>query len=301
MSLTLRGFAHRVRLAGARAIVALGHALRLGSFLRLDFPPSRLEVPRYGWGRPSHPRLTELVAAERAAYATFITSLETYAAELSAIAIRDPAAGEPAWVNGFLPGLDGAALYAWLRERSPKTYLEIGSGNSTRFAARAKRDGALDTRIVSIDPAPRVEVEALCDEVHRCALEQVDLGLFELLHPGDVVFFDGSHRVFSGSDATVFFLDVLPSLPAGVLVCVHDVYLPEDYPPDIADRHYSEQYLLAGWLLAAPRSLRIRLAASYASRDAELGAQLEALWAKLGLTDIEGHGVGFWFEVAPEA
>lgn len=50
----------------------------------------------------------------------------------------------------------------------------------------------------------------------------------------DVVFLDGSHRVFMNNDASVFFLDGLPRLPPGVLVGVHDIFLPEDYGPDAA-------------------------------------------------------------------
>jgi hypothetical protein len=74
---------------------------------------------------------------------------------------------EPSWVNGWLPGLDGAAIYSFLRERRPSLYLEIGSGNSTLFAARARRDGDLPTAIVSIDPQPREDIDGMCDEIYR--------------------------------------------------------------------------------------------------------------------------------------
>ena len=64
----------------------------------------------------------------------------------------DPDAGEPHWKNDYLPALDAIALYGLLARNNPRTYLEIGSGNSTRFAARAIADDGLRTRIVSIDP-----------------------------------------------------------------------------------------------------------------------------------------------------
>ena len=57
------------------------------------------------------------------------------------------------------------------------------------------------------------------------------------------------------SDATVFFLEILPRLPGGVLVGIHDVFLPYDYPRDYADRYYSEQYLLAAHLIAGNPAL----------------------------------------------
>jgi len=59
--------------------------------------------------------------------------------------------------------------------------MEIGSGNSTKFVARAKRDGALSARIVSIDPQPRAEVDRLCDEVIRAPLETVVIAPFNQL------------------------------------------------------------------------------------------------------------------------
>jgi hypothetical protein len=121
---------------------------------------------------------------------------------------------------------------------------------------------------------------------------------FESLGSGDVLFLDGSHRVFTGSDATVFFCDLLPALAPGVLVGVHDVYLPDDYPEDIAERHYSEQYLLAALLLGEPSWLRLELAADYASKRPELARILDPLWSRPELAGVQTHGVAFWFETA---
>jgi hypothetical protein len=73
-------------------------------------------------------------------------------------------------------------LYAIVATNKPRTLIEVGSGNSTRFARRAIRDHSLNSQIISIDPQPRVEVTALCDEVIRLPLEQVDLQIFERLH-----------------------------------------------------------------------------------------------------------------------
>lgn len=291
-----RRLLHLLRLRMAGAVVRLGELMRLGAFLRLDYPPTRTPGPRYGHGRPSHPRLSELIGSHRAAYAESIRGMEALAADLGRVPLKGGPAGGPQWDNGWLPGLDSAAIYAFLRHRRPATYLEVGSGTSTRFAALARRDGGLDTAIVSIDPSPRADIDALCDEVVRQGLEESDLGRFARLGPGDVVFFDGSHRAFTASDATVFFLEVLPGMPSGVLVGVHDVYLPDDYPPEITGWWYSEQYLLAAWMLAGPDRLRPVLAGHFASRDPELGRAVDALWARVGVPGIERHGVAFWFE-----
>lgn len=218
-----------------------------------------------------------------------------YAEDLSAIDRQPSEPGRPAWINGWQPGLDSAAIYCFLRSRAPRLYLEIGSGQSTSFASQAIRDGNLETKIVSIDPQPRSEIDALCDEVVRAPLETAGLDVFDRLVPGDVLFFDGSHRTFMNSDVTTFFLDVLPRVPAEVLVGVHDVYLPDDYPPDIAERYYSEQYMLAAMLLGAKGSIELVLPAHYVSRTPALAQRLDPLWTHAELGGVEQHGVAFWF------
>ena len=153
------------------------------------------------------------------------------------------------WENDYWGSLDAVWQVAALRDRDPRRYVEVGSGSSTLFARRAIDDFGLRTRITSIDPSPRREVDDACDEVVRQSLELTDLSVFEGLSSGDVVLVDGSHVVSMNSDAVVFFLEVLPALPAGVLVGIDDVYLPWDYHPTWVRRGYGEQYLLAAYLL----------------------------------------------------
>src|SRR5690606_38556794 len=157
----------------------------------------------------------------------------------------------------------------FVRDRRPARYVEVGSGQSTKVVRRAVADGDLPTWVRSIDPQPRAEVDGLCHEVLRAPLETVDLAAaFGDLAAGDVVFFDGSHRVLPGSDCVAFFLDVLPALPAGVLVGIHDVYLPDDYPPGFFELWWSEQYVLAATLLAdAGRRYRVELPCYWATGE----------------------------------
>jgi len=64
--------------------------------------------------------------------------------------------------------------------------------------------------ITSINPSPRTEIDEICDEFYQKPIEKIDLILFEKLKSGDIVFFDNSHRLFSNSEITVMFPDVLP-------------------------------------------------------------------------------------------
>ena len=117
-------------------------------------------------GAPPHAELAELLGQGIGTYRKLLRDIvATARAGLQAIA-REPATDvEPTFHNELFSGLDAAALYGVLQLCNPGTYLEIGSGNSTKFARRAINDGGLRTKIISIDPAPRVEVDSLCDEV----------------------------------------------------------------------------------------------------------------------------------------
>ena len=264
----------------------------------LDYPVDAR--PRYGHGRPAHPGLLDVVEAQRGRYETLIDAALTHRDALQGIrdaaATTDPHA--PAWNNGFLPGLDVVAIYTMLATYAPARYVEIGSGNSTKVARKAIRERGLPTRVTSIDPAPRAEIDDLADEVIRQPFETLDRDLAAELEPGDVLFVDNSHRLLPNSDATVFFLEVLPRLRPGVIVHVHDVYLPYDYPQFMCDRFYSEQYGLAMFLLAAPEKYRVLWPGYFISEDATLSERIEPMWAHPNLAGVERHGGSFWFEIA---
>ena len=258
--------------------------------IRIEYPTSASNSPRWN----PHPELKRIIASEDATYRRSLETIAAYRDALVRIDLHAQDQREPSWANDWLPALDGAAIYAFIRSRSPALYLEIGSGHSTKFAARARRDGRLETQIMSIDPEPRAEVGELCDRVLRVPLEAADISVFRELSDGDVLFFDGSHRTFMNSDATVFFLEVLPRLAGGVLVGVHDVFLPYDYPREFADRYYSEQYLLAAHLIAGNPALNPVLAAYYACRHPELRSLLNPIWSDQRLEGIESQGYAFW-------
>lgn len=174
-------------------------------------------------------------------------------------------------------------------------YFEIGSGVSTQFVRRAVVDGDLSTLIVSIDPKPREDIDQLCDRVHRQRLEDVDLAVFDELEAGDVLFFDGTHRSFMNSDVTVFFLDLTPRLPAGVLIGIHDIYLPFDYPDEVADRYYSEQYVLAARLLAEGRAAHVVLPTAFVAANPLDHPSLSQFEAALGEKVAKPlSGSSFW-------
>lgn len=284
------------RWAGDRA-VSMAARLHRETYIRLNYPPNAANRPRWGYGNPPHQRLAELIARHEATYRTELEQLAAWEDDLAAIDVRRTEPHQPCWLNAWLYGLDAASIYGYLRSRRPPRYVEIGSGNSTMFAARAKRDGDLPTSITSIDPAPREYVDKLCDKVIRQPLENAPLEIFRELGANDMVFVDNSHRVFMNSDVTAFFLDVLPELPSGVLVGIHDILLPDDYLPEWAQYWFSEQYLLAAYLLAEPEWLEPVLACHYVSEHPELSKTLSPLWERLGVPTQETRGFAFWLRI----
>ena len=253
--------------------------------------------PRWHEDRPN-PHLYEIISRSRASYAATLRSFLQFADAFGRIPTRAPSAQpstEPCWINGWLPALDSIALYSLLAQHNPRHYVEVGSGNSTKFARRAIRDHGLQTRITSIDPFPRAEIDSICDRVIREPVEHVALDTFDMLQRGDILFIDSSHRTFMNSDVTALFLDVLPRLPPGVIVEVHDITLPGDYPAQWTGRYYSEQYLLAAYLLGRGNALEIVLPCAFASDDPELQAILAPIWSAQRMEGVERYGGSFWF------
>jgi hypothetical protein len=256
----------------------------------LEYPPPPGDRERWGWGRPRNAAIHGLLEAQTERYREVLELIEAQAPGLRASQEAD----DPSWHQNWFTGLDAAALYALIRSRRPSRYHEVGSGNSTLFAARAIADEGLQTRILSVDRQPRAEVDRVCDEVIRQPLESVDPARVSTLESGDILLVDSSHYALKGSDVVAFFLDVLPVLPTGVLVGLHDIFLPDDYPWWLS-RWYSEQYILASWLLGSAGIAKIVLPCHFCATGPELRPQLDAMWSRMQLAGIP-YGSTFWFE-----
>lgn len=276
-------------------------------FLSPKFQTLHLEYkinvqPRYGHGKPAHTLLYEIINQNRAIYEDNLHFFLKYSNEIQSIKLISDEKDEnnPTWNNGFLPGLDIIGIYGMIAKYKPDNYIEIGSGNSTKVARKAISENQLNTKITSIDPFPRANIDHLADCVMREPFENLNDNKFivELLNENDILFIDNSHRVFPNSDATICFLEILPFLRKGVIVHIHDIYLPFDYPQFMCDRFYNEQYMLAAFLMANPEKFKTILPNYFISEDDELKKLISPIWDHPNLHDVERHGGSFWIQIS---
>ncbi len=255
--------------------------------------------PRYGHGLPAHPELYKIIDANRETYRKLLK--KALANKKNIWAIRDSKVetdnDKPAWNNGYLPGLDIIGIYTMLARFKPKRYIEIGSGNSTRVAHKAFIEKDLSTEFISIDPKPRAEIDQLPNRMIREPFENINLDIVAELNANDILFLNNSHRILPNSDSMVFFMEILPRLKRGVIVHLHDIYLPYDYPQFMCNRFYSEQYGLAIYLLANPDKYETILPNYFISEDKELSELIAPIWDHENLKDVERHGGSFWIRI----
>jgi len=255
--------------------------------------------PRYGHGKAPHTELYKIIDENRATYKDLLQKALKYKDTFWKIQDTQLEGDltKATWNNGFLPGLDIIGIYTLLAESRPQKYIEIGSGNSTKVAYKAKQELGLSTQIISIDPMPRAEIDQLADTIIRKPFEDTDFDLIGSLEANDILFVDNSHRILPNSDSMVFYMEILPCLKKGVIVHIHDIYLPYDYPQFMCDRFYSEQYGLAMYLLANPKKYSTILPNYFISEDPELSKVIAPVWEHNNMTGVERHGGSFWIKI----
>ncbi len=255
------GAAADARMKGTRRL-AFGLATVLGLARRGFFIPYRhaARVAPPGGDRP-YGAAGALFDAAAANLVATMAHIEAVATDLRAIDGPPP---QPRWGQDWFPRLDAAVAYALVRACRPRRIVEVGSGHSTRFLARAAADGGTGSRITAIDPAPRADIAGLDVEIIRAPVQQAGEAPFAALDGGDFLVIDSSHVLMPGTDVDFLLNQVLPRLAAGVLVHIHDIFLPDGYPRDWDWRGYNEQQAVAAIL--AGGGYEILFASHYVSR-----------------------------------
>lgn len=131
--------------------------------IRIDYPP-KSEV-RWGPGSGYPHGMMEMFEAQKDAHRDFIDLLGRYEQDFLDIPRLTQDETLPRWQQSWFMPLDGMSSYALVADRKPRQMIEIGSGNSTKFFAHAKRNHAHNMILHSIDPHPRAEINAFCDHI----------------------------------------------------------------------------------------------------------------------------------------
>jgi predicted O-methyltransferase YrrM len=163
--------------------------------------------------------------------------------------------------NGVYPYSDGIFLYLMMRHYAPKKIIEVGSGFSSAVMLDTNDhffDGQINLTFVEPYPERLYSLLKGSDKSHNQILvqpvQEVPLETFEALEANDFLFIDSSHVSKTGSDVNYLFFEVLPRLKPGVLIHVHDIFTPFEYPKEWVLKPntwfgFNELYLLRAFLM----------------------------------------------------
>ncbi|HDR73785.1 MAG TPA: hypothetical protein ENN85_07735 [Methanoculleus sp.] len=196
----------------------------------------------------------------------------------------------PSWRNCDLPVLDALSLYGFLCINNPGHYLEIGSGESTRFARRAVQDHRLGTEITSM-PAFAFPSGWFEEKSRAQRGDPLDLTMFSTLQEGDI-FRVATYGVSGIREYSEIIEYVLPHIRPGVYVQLQDLFLPSSTSPGGSAGSHADQVLVAEMISAG--EMDVVLPCNGVARDAELSAILAPIRTDLRLDDDEMQGRSLW-------
>lgn len=178
-------------------------------------------------------------------------------------------------INNSFEWMDGRMLFYFIKTHKPKKIIEIGSGWSTLLMYNTIKKFNLDTKIICIEPYPNpillgMQKERLI-ELNISNLQDNNLELFSQLEKNDICFIDSSHVVKYNSDCLYYINKIFPILKKDVLIHIHDIFLPFEYPQMWykEGRFWNEQYFIYAFLMNNNK-FKIKFGNSYASKFQKL-------------------------------
>jgi hypothetical protein len=178
--------------------------------------------------------------------------LETFAPYHQDIPFSDD--GRYSYKNPFFGHGDAVMLYCMMRHYNPRRIIEVGSGYSSAAMLDTRERLVRDVELTFIEPFPvRLKKLARSDDIFQLIekpVQDVALTAFTALRKDDILFIDSSHVTKFGSDVNYLFFHVLPSLSSGVVIHLHDIGYPFEYPREWLEngRAWNEAYLLRAFL-----------------------------------------------------
>jgi hypothetical protein len=232
--------------------------------------PQVASLPESLWQRPSEMPGVDINEAGQLAFLR--DTCVTFKTEYDAFPHQPTGATHEYYFDQpMFRSVDAEVLHCMVRSYRPNRLIEVGSGFSTLVSAAALAKNAAEGHpgeMIAIEPYPGEVLSKGMPSgcaLRRQRVQDVDSTLFESLGENDILFIDSSHVLRLDSDVRFLFLEVLPRLQPGVVVHVHDIFLPQHYPRQwVVEEHrfWTEQYLLQAFLAFNP-SFEILWAGSY--------------------------------------
>jgi hypothetical protein len=210
-------------------------------------------------------------------YLSLLKELKPYADEISSLPMGPTGDPEFWFKNGGYEDLDAVTLYSLVRLIKPKRIIEVGCGFSSRIVTIASRKNgeegsSAECTFIEPYPPPWIRNFKLPGELMEKKVEDAPLSLFQSLEANDILFIDTTHVLKCQNDCCYELLEIIPSLADGVLIHVHDIFTPYDYPGEwLLDhlRPFNEQYGLE-CLLTHNSRLEVVLPVYYLYREHSL-------------------------------
>jgi predicted O-methyltransferase YrrM len=184
-----------------------------------------------------------------------LLSLFNYNDELLAYPVEQQDKHSFFYNNGWYETGDAEFLYSIVRHFKPKKIIEVGCGSSTLMIQNAvafnkTEDENYRCEHICIEPFEQPWLEKLGLQIIREKVENISLQFFKQLGENDILFIDSSHIIRPQGDVLFEYLELLPSLNSGVLIHIHDIFTPKDYPDEWIHKHlfWNEQYLVEAFL-----------------------------------------------------
>jgi predicted O-methyltransferase YrrM len=160
--------------------------------------------------------------------------------------------------NQFFIEPDAFTLYSVIRCFQPKRIVEIGSGYSSALILDTiERFLDYSPELVFVEPHPDrlrnllQSGDAGSSRILEANAQSLPMEVFSQLSASDILFIDSSHVGKCGSDVLHLLFNVLPLLSQGVLIHIHDMFWPFEYPESWYQegRCWNEAYLVRAMLM----------------------------------------------------
>jgi predicted O-methyltransferase YrrM len=172
--------------------------------------------------------------------------------------------------NKFFESGDAEIYYQIIRYFKPSKIIEVGSGYSTLLALEALKKNKEEKKskknvILCIEPYENKWLDHLNVKIIRKKIEDINSKKYLNLKKNDILFIDSSHMIKPQGDVLKIFLEILPKLKKGVIVHIHDIFTPKNYPKMWLikeNKFWNEQYLVEA-LISNTNRYEILLSLNY--------------------------------------